>query len=354
MKAGSILEKLFTDQPNHPGIAHYIIHSYDNPVLAEKALPTARKYASIAPGSAHAQHMPSHIFTRLGLWDESIHSNLNSVSSAVCYAQEAGFQAPWDEEMHGLDYLVYAYLQMGENDKATAQKLYLDTIQKIYPTNFKVAYALAAIPARIVLENKDWETAANLQPSSINLSWENYPWQESILHFARTLGASHTQKLDQAQSEIAKMEILYDQLVAAKNQYQSNQVMIQIKAAKAWLMFAEGKKEDAIALMTEAATMEDQTEKHPVTPSEVIPARELLADLLLAANKPREALQAYENDLRNHPRGLNGLFGAGEAAKMMGDQAKALEYFKQLWSQVGPSTSNRSEILAVKKYLNLS
>ena len=155
-KAGSILESLYPDQPNHPGIIHYIIHTYDYPGLAELALPAARRYASVAPSSAHALHMPSHIFTRLGLWDEDIKSNLASVSSAQCYAKAAGINGHWDEELHGLDYLVYAYLQKGENDLAKEQLEYLKTINEIEPLDFKVAYALAAIPSRYLLENKMW------------------------------------------------------------------------------------------------------------------------------------------------------------------------------------------------------
>src|SRR5882757_5568537 len=147
-KAGTILNAIYPDEPNHPGIVHYIIHTYDYPGLAELALPAARKYASVAPASAHAQHMPAHIFTRLGLWDESIRSNLISTSSAKCYAENAGLKGHWDEELHGMDYLVYAYLQKGDDSLAKAQWDYLRTIHEVYPTNFKVAYAFAAIPSR--------------------------------------------------------------------------------------------------------------------------------------------------------------------------------------------------------------
>ena len=159
----TILNALYPGQPNHPGIAHYLIHTYDYPELAELGLPAARKYASVAPSSAHALHMPSHIFTRLGLWDECIHSNLVSVASAQCYAEAAGIKGHWDEELHGLDYLMYAYLQKGENDSAKQQWDYLKTIKEVSPLNFKVAYAFAAIPSRFVLENKMWQEAANLE-----------------------------------------------------------------------------------------------------------------------------------------------------------------------------------------------
>ena len=173
-KAGAILNNLFPGQPNHPGIIHYIIHNYDYPELAELALPAARKYASVAPSSAHALHMPSHIFTRLGLWDECIHSNLVSVASAQCYAKAAGIKGHWDEELHGLDYLMYAYLQKGENDSAKKQWDYLKTIHDVSPINFKVAYAYAAIPSRYLLENKMWQEAANLVVTPVNFPWKKF------------------------------------------------------------------------------------------------------------------------------------------------------------------------------------
>ncbi|HZF63896.1 MAG TPA: hypothetical protein VEZ55_05415, partial [Chitinophagaceae bacterium] len=174
-KAGAILNTLYPDQPNHPGIVHYIIHTYDAPELANMGLSAARRYASIAPSSAHALHMPSHIFTRLGLWEECVSSNLASVNSAQCYAKSAGIKGQWDEELHGLDYLMYAYLQRGQNDAAKKQLEYLDTMQEIYPANFKVAYALAAMPSRYVLENKNWSKAVALKLPQKNFSWEAFP-----------------------------------------------------------------------------------------------------------------------------------------------------------------------------------
>lgn len=348
-KAGSILESIFQDHPNHPGIAHYIIHNYDNPVLAEKALSTARKYASIAPSSAHAQHMPSHIFIRLGLWGESINSNLNSTASALCYAENAGNDGHWDEELHGMDYLVYAYLQQGDNKKAIEQNKYLNSIKKVYPINFKDAYAIAAIPARIVLENKDWDKAANLELSSIEFPWEQFPWQKSILHFTRALGASHEGDIKNAESEIAILESLYQKLLGQGIQYQANQVMIQLKASKAWLNFAKGNNEEAIALMREAANMEDNTTKHPVTPCEVIPARELLGDLLLALNKPLEALKAYEIDLRDHPQRFNAIYGAAKASLMIGNRKESKMYFEKLIKQTESVDTDRPEIQEAKE-----
>ena len=207
-----ILNTIFQEEPLHPGIAHYIIHSYDYPELAELALPAARKYASIAPASAHAQHMPSHIFTRLGLWDECIQSNLVSVSAAQCYAEKAKIKGHWDEELHGLDYLVYAYLQKKEDSLAKQQLDYLETINEVYPANFKVAYAFAAIPARYALERKNWKEAAELQLHPANFSWEKFPWQEAIIHFAKVLGNVHLNNPNEAEKELDIMKSLYDKL----------------------------------------------------------------------------------------------------------------------------------------------
>ncbi|MFZ6012585.1 MAG: hypothetical protein ACOYXT_19735, partial [Bacteroidota bacterium] len=188
-KAGEILNKLFLNQPNHPGIAHYIIHTYDYPELATLALPAARQYATIAAASAHAQHMPSHIFTRLGLWDESITSNTNSISAAQCYAEKTQLKGHWDEELHGLDYLIYAYLQKADDDKAREQFQYLKTITNVFPLNFKDAYSFAAIPTRYALERKDWKEAASLSLNPADFPWEKFYWEKGNLYLGRVLGA---------------------------------------------------------------------------------------------------------------------------------------------------------------------
>ncbi|MEO7394484.1 MAG: hypothetical protein ABIU11_06030, partial [Chitinophagaceae bacterium] len=292
-KAGSILKQLYPANPNHPGIIHIIIHTYDYPGLAELALPAARKYASVAPSSAHALHMPSHVFTRLGLWDECIKSNLASVASAKCYAEQAGIKGSWDEELHGLDYLVYAYLQKGQNNLAKEQLKYLENIKEVHPANFKVAYAYAAIPSRFYLENKKWAEAATLQVQPSNFSWINFPWQLAIIHFTRLMGAAHLGNIKNANNELKNLKALYDTLQKQKDFYKGKQVAIQIKTGEAWIMFASGKINAGISLMKEGAAMEDAIEKHTVTPGEVLPARELLADMLLAAKQYENALLAY-------------------------------------------------------------
>lgn len=329
-KAGAILDELYKSEPNHPGVVHYIIHAYDYPELAELGLTAARQYASVAPSSAHALHMPSHIFTRLGLWNECILSNFNSVASARCYAEAAGLKGHWDEELHGLDYLMYAYLQIGDQKEAKKQWDYLRSIDRVDPVNFKVAYAFAAIPSRYLLENKMWDEASKLEYDNKVVPWKNYPWQEAMLRYTKLMGAAQLSHLDAAKTELRALEIIHDTLINQKDTYKATQVEIELKAGKAWILFKEGDSAQALQLMTEAADLEDKTEKHPVTPGAIIPAREQLGDMLIQMRRPAEALVAYEADLKRQPNRFNALYGAATAAKALGDDTKADEYFRLL------------------------
>lgn len=350
--AGNLLEALFKKEPNHPGIAHYIIHAYDYPELAELGLNTARRYADIAPNSAHAQHMPSHIFTRLGLWEESISTNINSASSAVCYAESTNPGAHWDQEVHAVDYLVYAYLQTGNNELANEQYNYLKSFKNIFPANFASAYPAAAIPARIAVENKNWEEASKIQLLQFEeLEWEKFPWQKALLHFAKALGTIHTNDLKTAEGELHLLGSIEQELIASGDAYSANQVAIQVKAIEAWLQLKKGNKAEAISLMKSAAEMESMTSKHPVTPGEIVPADELLADMLLAVNKPIEALATYELNLKRRPNRFNGIYGAASAAKQAGNNEKAALYFDQLLNLTKNSNSNRPEIAEAKAFV---
>ncbi|MES2374054.1 MAG: hypothetical protein V4557_15845 [Bacteroidota bacterium] len=351
-KAGAILNSIYPSAPDHPGVIHYIIHTYDYPGLAELALPSARKYAQVAPSSAHALHMPSHIFTRLGLWDECIKSNLESVASARCYGEQAGIKGHWDEELHGMDYLVYAYLQKGKNNLAEEQLNYLKTFTNVYPVNFKVAYAFAAIPSRIYLENKNWNEAARLQFNPFGLSWAKFPWQESIIHFTRLLGSVHLNKNDLAAFELNKLKQLRDTLVKQKDPYKSKQVAIQIKSGEAWIHFGSGQKKQALAEMKLAANMEDSTEKHPVTPGEVIPARELLADMFFDLGYYEDALLCYETVLQKSPNRFNSLYGAGRSAEKLVNTQKTNLYYKQLLSLKDSTNAKKPELLAIAKFFS--
>jgi tetratricopeptide (TPR) repeat protein len=347
-KAGKILETIFENQPNHPGIAHYIIHNYDAPGLAHLGLFSARRYAQIAPASAHAQHMPSHIFTRLGLWQESIESNISSASAARCYAEEVEMDGHWGNEIHALDYLVYAYLQMGDNRSAHELNEYFKTITKVVsqydPYNF------VAIPARIVLENKQWAEAADLKIHDSEYRWEDSPWVKALINFTRALGAARSGSIKTAESELEELKKWQSQLEKT-DQYKAKQVIIQVKASQAWIQYGKGNKEEALKLMRESADMEDSTEKHPITPGELLPARELLGDMLMELNKPEEALEAYESDLKKHPDRFNGIYGAATAAQQIGDETRANMYFNRLLELTAPSDSDRPEVVEAKNFL---
>ncbi|MEO6838640.1 MAG: hypothetical protein ABI185_09625, partial [Ginsengibacter sp.] len=297
--------------------------------------------------------MPSHIFTRLGLWDESIQSNLKSISAAQCYAEAADIPGHWDEELHGLDYLVYAYLQKGENKLAEKQVQYLSGIKRVYPVNFKVAYAFASIPCRYVLENKKWKDAAALDKPAVNFSWNQFPWQEAIIHFTRLLGDAHIENMNGAKIELAKLNQLRDTLQKQKDSYKSMEVAIQIKAGEAWIQFASGDRTVALNLMKLAADMEDSTSKHPVTPGEVLPERELLGDMFLQMNQNQNALQAYEAVLTKCPNRFNSLHGAGEAAEKAGEKQKAIYYYKELSTTTDSANSDRKELVDVRKFLKI-
>ncbi len=350
-KAGEILNAMFPNGSDHPGIAHYLIHTYDYPELAEMALPAARKYAAIAATSAHALHMPSHIFIRLGLWDESIQSNINSMTAAKCYAENSGMKGHWDEEIHGLDYLVYAYLQQGRDEKAKEQLEYLRSMEVVFPLNNKVAYTFAAVPTRYALECKNWEEAVNLELKSNDFPWEKYPWERSIVSFGKALGAAHIRNMEVAKAALAELQSNHTKLKEKNSTYEANQVQIQIKASEGWIKFSQGQKEEAISLMTAAADMEDATDKHPVTPGEVLPARELLGDMFMEMGEFNRALEAYEADLKRHPGRFNGLYGAGLAARKLGQTEKARTFFKQLLATAQLSDRKRPELATAESFL---
>lgn len=354
-KAGAILEALFEKQPNHPGIAHYIIHNYDNPTLAPKALATARRYAEIAPASSHAQHMPSHIFTRLGIWGESISSNIQSAESSRCYTQSTEIDGSYFEELHAIDYLVYAYLQAGDNINAKKQYDLIKEMKTFHPAGILAAiYPITSIPSRMALENKDWKRAASLTLPEINLDWKKFPWQEAILHFSKALGAAHSNDFKTAENEIQILQQLKQDLIDqndATKGIQIEQVAIQVKTVEAWLSFKKGDQAEGLKLMKEASMMESKTSKHPVTPGDVLPSDELLGDMFMEAGKYVEALAVYERNLIAHPNRFNGVYGAAIAAKKSGNKEKAVLYFEQLLELTKNSNSDRLELVDAKAFL---
>ena len=351
-KSGKILEKLFETNPNHPGIAHYIIHNYDSPELAHLALNTARKYAVIAPASAHAQHMPSHIFTRLGLWNESIKSNIDSANSAVCYAESVNPNANWVSEIHALDYLVYAYLQMGDNVRAQTEMNKMIEIKEVFPSDhFASAYALIAVPSRLAVENKDWKLATELELPKTNLDWNKAPWPKAMLHFSRALGFTNTGNTSKAQKELDILIDLRERLNEAKNSYESGQVTIQIESIKGWIEYSRGNTEKAIEYMKLASKLESETTKAAVTPGEIIPAEELLADLYMLTGKHKEALKSYELNLKGRPFRFNGLYGAAKAAQKLDNNELAAYYFEKLIKVSEDVNSSRPELSEAKYFL---
>lgn len=354
-KAAQILHRVLAREPQHPGVTHYVIHSYDYPALAHLALPAARSYAKIAPASAHARHMPSHIFTRLGLWPEAIQSNLEAKAAAQAYAIRNRLPGVWDEQIHAMDYLVYAYLQSAQDKQAAGVLDELKKIQRTAPENFKVAYAFTAIPARYALERRQWREAATLTlpPGTLGtFPWSRFRWAEAHLHFARALGAARMGETAAARQEIESLTAIRQSLIEVKGDYDwAKQVDIERQVASAWLAQAEGQPEAALQLMRAAAELDDATEKHPVTPGSILPAREQFGELLLVLKQPLAALQEFETSLRNAPNRFNGLYGAARAAQLAADQKRAKTYYEKLLAVCRQADQIRPEIKEAKAFL---
>jgi tetratricopeptide (TPR) repeat protein len=339
IRGAALLEPIAIRQPQHPGVAHYLIHLYDYPSIAEKGLEAARRYAKIAPAAAHAQHMPSHIFTRVGYWEESIASNI----AAGRAAKEA---RDFHDQLHSIDYQVYANLQLGQDAKAKALIDEMGGITGFTETYLVGPYALAASPARYALERGDWKAAAELQVRPSPLAHV-----QAITHFARALGAARSGNPEAAKADIARLGELRDRLREAKDAYWSEQVDIQSQVASAVVLFAEGKPDDALKAMSAAADAEDRTEKHPVTPGVPKPARELYGVLLLERGMPREALAAFEATLKKEPNRLGAYLGAAKAAEKAGDTAKAQEYYQKVVAIAGDADKSRVEVGEARAFL---
>jgi len=326
IKAGAMLEELIAGQPDHPGLAHYIIHAYDAPPLADRALAAARRYAKIAPSAPHALHMPSHTFTRLGYWQESIDTNV--ASGAVARRENSVA-----EELHAMDYQMYAYLQTAQDRSArrlldalpeVAARFDPDAVGSAAPGSAGV-FALAAIPARYALERGAWAEAATLTPHP-----SKFPYTEALTYVARAVGAAHGGDTATIRSAIDALQRIRDRLVQTQERYWAEQAEIQIQTASAWLAFAERREGDALAGMRAAADLEDRTEKAAVTPGPLVPARELLGEMLLALKQPAEARKAFEATLKREPNRFRAVYGAGRAASLSGDPVAARRYYAQL------------------------
>jgi tetratricopeptide (TPR) repeat protein len=347
-RAGAILEKVFAEQPEHPGVAHYIIHTYDNPVLAPSALNAARRYAQIAPASVHALHMPSHIFIQVGSWQEAIDSNLASVAAARKYSAKNHLQGLWDMEAHAQDYLAYAYLQIGRDKDA---KRVLDEVsaahdQRVGESPESSYSAFAGIPARYALERRQWAEACVLADHNLP-----HPISEAETYFARAVGCARSGKPALARESLDQLAKLQKSALPADTAYSdANFIEIPRREASSWLAAAEGNTDEAVRLMRSAVDLEQST-KATWVPAPVLPAPEQLGDLLLQLNRPQEALAAFETALSTTPNRFNSLYGAGRAAELAGNSTKAKTYYTKLTDICKDTDSDRSALITAREFL---
>ena len=342
-KAAEILNKVWAEQPNHPGVVHYLIHSDNSPEFAEAGLDAAICYSKIAPDVPHALHMPSHIFTRLGMWQQSINSNRAAHAAAVAYVRKTLGPESFDSEtVHTMDYLEYAYLQTAQDRGAKEVVDELTSFRQSAAPNLPMAYAVAAIPVRYALERRDWPAAAALSEPAIGFPLERFPWAEAMIAYARALGDARTGNIAGAEAEIGRLQSLEDKL-KGNDTYWANQVEVQRLAAAGILAHVRGDDKKAVALVRAAADLDATMDKHPATPSSVLPARELLADLLLELNQPAAALVEYRAMLSTDPNRFRSLLGEARAAKQTGDSATAHDAYRKLVAlskPVGPGAPN--------------
>jgi tetratricopeptide (TPR) repeat protein len=351
LEAAAIFEKLWKQNANHPGVVHYLIHCYDYPAFAQRGLAAAQSYDSIAPWVPHALHMPSHIFTRLGMWDESITANQASAEASRAYAAMRHRNATEAEELHALDYMAYSYLQEARDTEA---KKIVDLAAKVRKTNpeleFSAAYALAAIPTRYAFERSDWTAAAALSVPNLP-HWSSFPFMEALIEYGHALGRAHTGDLNGARKAIARMQQLRDATTDPKFDYFKNHLDLQMQAASAWVAAAEGKKNEAIDILRRAADAEDILGKHPVSPGAFVPIREQLGGLLLEVGQPKEAQQEFEAALKIYPGRFRGLYGAARAAEQSGDKEGATRYYAKLAAQTAKAAGSRDELSHVREFL---
>ena len=347
-KAGTMLEELREQHPEHPGLFHYIIHAYDNPKLAERAVEVARAYDKVAPDVPHALHMPSHIFVRQGIWSDVIDWNKRSAEAALRQSSEDEVSMHY---VHALDYLTYAHLQRGEDKKAkeVARKtIEINNLQD----HLGSAYAVAAAQARYNLEREEWNKAAQIDlQTPNNFSLEKYPAIQSMIYFARGIGAARSGDLDGARKAREELDNIYDLLKEKEENYWAVLTDAQRMTVESWMVLEEGNQEKGLTLMKEAADTEDSVDKHPITPGHILPARELLGDMLLNMDRPEEALKAYEESLEISANRFRSLYGAGRAAELAGNMDKAKEHYKALVAIVSPEEVERPIFKEVQSFL---
>jgi len=343
LKSARILETVSATQPRHPGVIHFLIHAYDFPAIAEHGLDAARRYAAIAPDSPHALHMPSHIFSRVGQWQDSIDMNVRS--RAVAKADR--------DLYHALDYLTYASLQLGRDAEARKLVEFVQSNEKFNEQTRQIAYAAAVIPARFALERGEWTKAAQLQlrPASAAFDWNPFPESVAVNAYARGLGAARSGNAAAALAEVARLGELRDAMIAQKKEYWIEQADIQVSTVRAWIARAEGRNDEAVQLMRAAADREDRTEEHVMMPGRVIPVREMLGELLLDLNRPLAALAEFEESQRGDPKRFRNVYGAARAAELAGKRDKAKVHYTRLLEQVGPDATGRPEIERARAFV---
>ena len=351
LQAAGALEKLWKQNPKHPGVTHYLIHSYDYPALAKRGLPAANAYASIAPWVPHALHMPSHIYTRLGMWEEAIASNRASADAARDYAASLKREVTEAQELHALDYMAYSFLQEGRDAETKKIVDYVATVRQTNPElEFSAAYALAAIPARDALERNAWSEAAALRTPEVP-HWKSFPFMEALIEYSRALGRAHLGDLDGAYTALSRMQELREATREPRFDYFRQHLDLQMQAVSAWIAHGKGEKDEAIASLRRVADAEDMLGKHPVSPGALVPAREQLAGLLLELERPKEAQKEFENALKIYPGRYHGLYGAAESAERAGDKKTAARYYAQLVQQTAKADDSRKELARARAFL---
>jgi tetratricopeptide (TPR) repeat protein len=352
-KGAAILNQLLPTHPNHPGIAHYIIHSIDYPSTAELGLQAARAYAKIAPDSSHAQHMPSHIFTRLGLWDDSIVSNTAASRSAIAQVERLHGGGGSFDQLHAIDYLVYAYLQEAKDNSAQKLLTQVTSITRLDDNQFAAAYAFAAVPARWALERHDWKTAAALEIQPAWFPWDQFQSVKALVHYAKAVGAARAGDVVTARRSAEELNTIRKALPVTSDYNWAGSIGAQCDAADALIVFADVNQDEGLRLLRAAADQEDAVDKHPVTPGALLPVREMLADLLLETGAPTDALKEYQSVLKTAPRRFNATAGAAKAADKAGDRSQARAYSLQLLEIAKDAETSRPELVWARGYLAL-
>lgn len=349
-RAAEILLRVYRRNPEHPGSMHYLVHANDVPGREKELLEITQKYDLLAPRNPHALHMPTHIYTRLGDWNAVIAGNLRAAEAALDYPTGAKGEFIWDEYAHAIEYLVYAQLQKGADNKAAIQLKRLLEAKRLEPT-FKTAFHLASSQSRYALERRDWKAAAALVPREpANLNWDRFTWPEAIVQFARGLGAAHLGKLDDAKAAIQRLEKLEDVTVKIGEELFARNIRVLRLELSAWVGHFEGHKDRSVALLREAAELESSTPKHAVTPGPTLPAFEQMGELLLEQGRPAEALAAYRRSLEFYPKRFNSLLGAARAAQAAGDKSQALTFYRDLL-KVAEGSTRVSTIQEVRRFV---